>query len=185
MHFFLSSTRTFLQVVILSFAFLLGTSTGFCQGSDDPINIEADRMVSQEEENSVVFMGNVDASQGKVTIRTDKMTIYYTSNDSGKSKSQAQQVKKMICIGKVKVTQEDWLGTGDRMEYFADARKVVLQGHAKAWQGKNMVSGKTITYYLDEKRSEVGSPDAKIANGGKKKQERVRATIIPNSNKKK
>ncbi|MCI5149987.1 MAG: lipopolysaccharide transport periplasmic protein LptA, partial [Candidatus Electrothrix sp. MAN1_4] len=128
------------------------------------------------------------ASQGKVTIRTDKMTIYYTSKDAEKSKGQAQQVKKMICVGKVKITQEDWLGTGDRMEYVADARKVILQGNAKAWQGKNMVSGKTITYYLDEKRSEVESPDAKAAQGGKggkKKQERVRATIIPNSDKKK
>ncbi|MCI5148717.1 MAG: hypothetical protein D3916_04890, partial [Candidatus Electrothrix sp. MAN1_4] len=62
MYFFLFSNRKILQAIIIFFAFLLVTSSGFCQGSDDPINIEADRMVSQEAENSVMFMGNVDAS---------------------------------------------------------------------------------------------------------------------------
>ena len=46
-----------------------------------------------------------------------------------------------------------------------------------------MVSGKTITYYLDEKRSEVESPDAVVGKG--KKQGRVKATIIPGSDKQK
>jgi len=183
MYFFLLPVQKILQAAIVFSALLLITTSGFCQGGDDPINIEADRMVSQEEKNSVVFMGNVDASQGKVTIRTDKMTIYYKKNDPKKAKSQAQKVDKMICLGNVKVTQEDWLGTGDRMEYFADARKVILLGNAKAWRGQNMVSGKSITYYLDEKRSEVDRAQAKTGEG--KKQGRVKATIVPNSDKKK
>ena len=183
MHFFLSPAQKILQAAIIFAVLLLATSSGFCQSDDKPINIEADRMISQEEKNSVVFIGNVDASQGKVTIRTDEMTIYYQPNDPKKSKSQSRQVDKMICVGNVKITQEDWLGTGDRMDYFAKARKVILHGNAKTWQGQNMVSGKTITYYLDEKRSEVDR--AQTTTGKGKKQERVRATIVPNSGKKK
>ena len=38
-----------------------------------PINIEANRMVSQENSNSVVFMGKVVAKQGGMTIRTDEV----------------------------------------------------------------------------------------------------------------
>ena len=184
MRFFLPSTGNLVRALILCSTLLLMVNSGFCQNNDEPINIEADRMISQEEKNSVVFIGNVDASQGKVTIRTDEMTIYYQPSDE-KAKDQSRQVDKMICVGNVKVTQDDWLGTGERMDYFADARKVILHGNAKAWQGKNMVSGKTITYYLDEKRSEVESPDTVIGKGkGKgKKQERVKATIIPNSDK--
>jgi lipopolysaccharide export system protein LptA len=180
MRFFLPPTRK-VQAAVLVAVLLLAASPGFCQNDDKPINIEADRMISQEEKNSVVFIGNVDASQGKVTIRTDEMTIYYQPNDPKKPEGQSRQVEKMICVGKVKVTQNDWLGTGERMEYFADARKVILYGNAKAWQGKNMVSGKTITYYLDEKRSEVESPDTVAGKG--KKQGRVKATIIPSSDK--
>jgi lipopolysaccharide export system protein LptA len=178
MYFFLSSARKAIQAVIISGILLLGVTPGICK-DEAPINIEADRMISQEEKNSVVFSGNVDASQGKVTIRTDEMTIYYEPNDPKKSENQSRKVEKMICIGNVEVTQEDWLGTGERMDYFADERKVILHGDAKAWQGKNMVSGKTITYYLDEKRSVV---DRATATEGSKKPTRVRATIVPKSN---
>ena len=187
MRFFLPSTRNLLQSLIIFSALLLLASSGFCQKDDEPINIEADRMISQEEKNSVVFIGNVDASQGKVTIRTDEMTIYYRPNDPKKAKDQSRQVDKMICVGNVKVTQEDWLGTGDRMDYFADARKVILHGNAKAWQGKNMVSGKTITYYLDEKRSVVERSEAVVGKDSKgkgKKPERIKAVIVPKSDKK-
>lgn len=145
-----------------------------------PISIEANRMVSQEKKNAVVFIGKVDARQGKVIIRTDEMTVFYTEKQDDKAPNKdappTNQVEKLVCTGNVKISQGDWLGTGDRMEYFAKARKAVLSGNAKAWQGQSMVSGKTIIYYLDEKRSVV-EPDAST-NG------RVRAVIHPDSKKK-
>ena len=123
--------------------------------SSEPINIEANRMVSQENENSVVFLGKVEAKQGKLTIRSDEMTVFYADSKNGKEKKTSTQMDKLICKNNVQITQEDWLGTGDRMDYFAKERKVILSGNAKAWQGQNMVAGKTIVYYLDEKRSIV------------------------------
>ena len=154
---------------------LLSAGPGFTE--DDPIRIEADRMVSQEQDNSVVFIGNVDASQGQVTIRSDEMTVFYVQNEGVKGKKQSNKVKKLTCIGNVEVTQDDWLGTGKRMDYFAKARKVILTGDAKAWQGQNMIAGKTIIYYLDEKRS--------IVEQDKNKPGRVRAVIHPESDAKK
>jgi lipopolysaccharide export system protein LptA len=150
--------------------------------ADQPISIEANRMVSQENKNSVVFIGKVDARQGTLTIRAEEMTVFYTEKKGDKDKARAKenqptnQVEKLICTNNVKISQGDWLGAGDKMEYFAKDRKAVLSGNAKAWQGQNMVSGKTIVYYLDEKRSVV-EPDA-TTNG------RVRAVIHPDSKKK-
>lgn len=131
------------------------TNTG--TGSSSPIRVEADRMVSMETENSVLFSGNVDARQDDVVIRSDEMTVYYEAagEASGDGKKNSQQVKKLICKGNVQITRADWLGTGKRMDYIAKDRKVILSGDAKAWQHNNMVSGKTIVYYLDEKRSIV------------------------------
>jgi len=144
----------------------------------EPINIEANRMISQENANSVVFIGNVDARQGKLTIRADEMTVYYTEKKTNQDKTDktSSQMEKLNCKNNVKITQGDWLGTGDRMDYTAKERKVVLTGNAKAWQGQNMVAGKTIIYYLDEKRSVV-EPDAT----GK---DRVRAVLHPETKKK-
>ncbi|MDY0390557.1 lipopolysaccharide transport periplasmic protein LptA [Desulfobulbus oligotrophicus] len=145
-----------------------------------PISIEANRMVSQENKNSVVFIGKVDARQGNLIIHSDEMTVYYTEQKdeqtTGTDSRFTNQVDRLICINNVKISEGDWLGTGDRMDYFAKDRKVVLSGNAKAWQGQNMVSGKTIVYYLDEKRS--------VVEPGTDAKGRVRAVIHPESKKK-
>jgi len=173
--YFLSRALRPLTAAALAAILLLPAGPALSKGNEEPpIKIEADRMVSKEQSNTVVFTGNVDASQGKITIRTDEMTVHYEEEGgSGKeNKKKSSKVKRLVCIGNVEVTQDDWLGTGERMDYYADERKVVLSGDAKAWQGKNMVSGKTITYFLDEKRSIVEQDQSKPG--------RVRAVIQQN-----
>ena len=164
---------------------LLFISTGGAtENGSAPINIEADRMVSQENDNSVIFLGNVDARQGDLLIRTDKMTVYYSQEESKDSASSSGQVEKLICTGNVQISQGDWLGTGKRMDYYAEDRKVILSGNAKAWQGQNMVSGKTITYYPDEGRSIVEGPATAGGSGkgkGSGKSGRVKAVIQPDA----
>jgi lipopolysaccharide export system protein LptA len=154
----------------------IATACTAAENPSEPINIEANRMVSQENDNSVVFIGNVDARQGKLTIRSDEMTVFYAGTKNNKDKQATSQMEKLICKNNVKIVQNDWLGTGDRMDYFAKERKVILSGNAKAWQGQNMVAGKTIIYYLDEKRSVVEQDETTKS--------RVRAVLHPESNKK-
>lgn len=161
----LSSSALFLLMMVLA-------APAWSAGKA-PINIEADRMVSLEQKNSVLFSGNVLATQADVQIRTNEMTVYYSEATKGKG----QEVKKLLCVGNVEVTKGDWLGTGNKMDYLAPERKVILTGNAKAWQGKNQVSGETIVYYLDEGRSEVVPSKASATSG--KKGGRVKATIIP------
>ena len=145
------------------------------EGEEEPIHIEADRMISQEQKNSVIFIGNVDARQGAVTIRCQEMTVYYSEKPNKKKKNSSSRVTRLICKKDVEITQDDWLGTGERMDYFAKSRKVILSGNAKAWQGENMVAGKRIIYFLDEKRS--------IVEQDRKKSGRVKAVIHPESKK--
>ncbi len=175
MGYFLDIARKSLRMALA--ALLCAGATCFAADSQPvPINIEANRMISQENANSVVFIGNVDARQGKLTIRSDEMTVYYTGAKNNKNKQATSQMEKLACKNNVKIVQGDWLGTGDRMDYFAKERKVVLSGNAKAWQGRNMVSGKTIIYYLDEKRSVVEQDETTKS--------RVRAILHPESNTK-
>jgi len=136
------------------------------KGGDAPISVEADHMTLLEKANSVLFTGAVDARQDDVRIRTDKMTVYYTPEAKGKSSKDdktatgadsgpKRKVEKMVCVGNVEITRGDWLGTSNEMHYLAKERQVHLIGNAKAWQGRNMVRGDKIVYYIDEQRSEV------------------------------
>lgn len=130
-----------------------------CQAKEQPIQIAADKMTAVDKSQSVIFTGNVDASQGDVRIRSDKMTIYYikdTSKSAGKKTSKnAQQVKKIVCKGNVEVTSKEWLGTSETMHYFSKKKLVQLIGNAKAYKGQNMVQGERIDYHLDTGQSEV------------------------------
>ncbi len=165
--------------ILFTLIFFVFSCSSPLWAQDAPITIEADRMVSLEEKNSVLFTGNVDATQADVRIRSDKMTVYYTQATDGKK----QEVKRLKCVGNVEITKGEWLGTGKQMNYLAKERKVILDGDAKAWQDKNLVTGDTIIYYLDEGRSEVvsGRPSATIGadSNGKKKPTRVKATLAP------
>lgn len=156
--------------------------------NDPPIYVEADHMTSLEKKSSVLFKGNVDAKQGDVRIRSDEMTVYYTEAKKNKSKNKKdtktnakQQVEKLVCVGNVEVTRNDWLGTSKKMYYLSKKRQVILIDNAKAWQGPNMVSGAKIIYYLDENRSEVigGTKSTIGSQGTGKKPSRVKMTIIP------
>ncbi len=153
------------------------TSTKAAKGSDAPIRIEADRMISQEQKNSVLFSGHVDARQDDVVIRTDEMTVFYTPKEKKTKKGKSEsKITRLVCKGDVEVTRGDWVGTGKRMNYFAQERKIILTGDAKAWQGQNLVTGETITYFLDEGRSTV-TQDPKT-------KKRIKAVLYPGSDKK-
>jgi lipopolysaccharide export system protein LptA len=168
-----------LYSILYHLLFLLTFSATPLFAANAPITIEADHMTSLEADNNVLFKGNVDAAQADVRIRSDEMTVFYTSAEEGNK----QEVKRLKCIGNVEITKGEWLGTGKIMNYLAKERKVILSGDAKAWQGTNLVSGNTIIYFLDEGRSEVvGSrPSATVGGdtGKQNKPGRVKATLTP------
>jgi len=176
------------RVLILLFFLFCSVASAF--GEDAPIHVEADKMTSTENTNSVVFTGNVDAKQADVRIRSDEMTVFYTKTEQPKAaktkttSSSTQQVEKLICVGNVEITRGEWLGTSKKMVYLSKERQVILTGNAKAWQGQNMVSGEKIIYYLDEGRSEVvGGPRTETKVGGTEspqKSKRVNMTILQN-----
>jgi len=171
-----------LSALIFSAFFFCSTGLYAAAKKDDsPITVEANHMSSVEKESSVIFTGDVDARQGNVRIRTDKMIVYYTQKATEEAETEAKQkVEKMVCNGNVQITRDDWLGTSKDMVYLSGERQFILIGDAKAWQGKNMVSGDKIIYYIDEGRSEVvAAPATASAKNGKgKDQGRVKMTII-------
>lgn len=159
---------------------LLSVTSPYSFADEVPISITADEMMSTEKDSSVTFKGDVDAKQGDLRIRSDKMTVFYSAAEHSESTNVSQQVDKIVCKGNVEITREDWLGTSDEMTYLADKKEIFLTGNAKFWQGQNMVAGEKIVYYMNEGRSEVlgGDEQTTTVVGGEKKKKRVNMTII-------
>ncbi len=138
-----------------------------------PVQVEADQMIANQKDNSVFFSGKVEAKQEDLTIHSDEMTVYYTSDAEEAKSGDSRDIKRLLAKGHVEITKQDWVGTGDQAEYFSQERKVVLTGNTKVWQNNNVVTGETFVLYLDDGRS--------VVEKGQKAGERVKAFFYPNS----
>jgi len=143
------------------------------------INIEADRMETNQQKNSVHFTGNVEARQNDLTIWSDSMTVHYADGaGSGIEKTAplSQTVDALVSEGNVRIKSGTWTASGDRMEYYEKERKVILTGNTKVWENNNTVTGERIELFLDEGRS--------VVEKGGKGEERVKAFFYPDSSSK-
>lgn len=119
--------------------------------SGKPINVKADHLEADNKGKTAVFTGRVVSRQEDVTIYSDRLEIYY-----GES---SEDVDKVIAIGNVRILQTNRVGTGGHAVYENKVGKITLTINPKVTQEKDSVTGKVITYYLDEDRSVADSGD--------------------------
>lgn len=122
---------------------------------DEPIHIEADRMESDQNKGAVRFDGNVEATQGDLIMRADQMTVFYRKNEATTDSiaKASKNIEKLKARGNVRIIKQDWLASGDRMEFETKVRKVIITGNTKVWQDNNTVTGDQVILYLDEGKS--------------------------------
>ncbi len=147
---------------------------------DQPIHIVSDRLDAYSEKRMVVFSGNVVATQGTRTIRSDRLTLYYKENNktSGRPAGEADEmgsVDRVEAAGHVTITEGDRVVTGEAAVFDQDARKITMTGDAVMREGANVIRGDRIVVYLDENRGVVEST----------KNARVTATIYPGDHQEK
>ncbi len=135
---------------------------------EQPIHINADRMVAEEAKGYSHYIGNVRMTQGSLKIDADEVYIYVVDGE----------LDKLIIIGEpAKLQQlpdnstEIVYSRAKRMEYFASTDRLFLMKEAEVWQGANRFSGEHIEY--DTRNSRVS------ANSQGKEAGRIRAIIIP------
>jgi len=117
--------------------------------ADEPIQIKSDGLLTDNNRKMATFTGNVVARQGDVTIYADKLVISY-SEDGG-------EVSTAEVFGNVRIIQGNRRAQSDHGIYDAKQARITLDGNPRVYQESNVVSGTTITYFLDEDRSEVNS----------------------------
>jgi lipopolysaccharide export system protein LptA len=122
--------------------------------TEPPVNITADRMEYRSEEGIVIFSGNALAVRGDVTLSAEKMKV--TLSEGGEKDEGS--VSRIVAKGDVNFRQTDLetgkerFATGERGEYDAEGRLVTLTGDPRVWEGKNIITGDKMVFYLDENR---------------------------------
>jgi lipopolysaccharide export system protein LptA len=129
--------------------------------SDQPIQIKSNELSSDTSGKVATFSGSVVARQGDVTIFCDTLIVHYDAEESDISKVEA--------LGNVRIVQGNRQGFSGRAKFDNQAGTIVMEDNPKVRQGSDTVSGKVITFYLNEDKS--------IVTGGS--DHRVEAVINP------
>lgn len=144
--------------------------------SSQPIEVVSDQLEVQQNKNLAIFTGNVDAVQGDMHLKADKVTVHYRNDANAEAKAEAAgattggTISKIVAEGHVFVSSPRETGQGDVGVYDVDAHKITLEGkQVVLTQGKNVIHGTRAVMNLATGRSVV------TKGGG-----RVHGLFVPN-----
>ena len=141
---------------------------------DKPVNIEADRMLADDQKQTAVFEGRVVLTQGTFVLRADKLTV----------RQDTQGFQTGVAVGTPATFRQkrdgadEWIdGEALRIEYDGKSERVELFDKARVSRDKDEVRGNYISY---DSRTEVFRVQpSKDAAGPPGREGRVRAVIQP------
>ncbi len=122
-----------------------------------PITVKSNEMTADNKGKTAVFSGKVVAKQGDITIFADKLIVNYADKN--------EDVEKVEALGNVRIVQLNRTGFADQAVYDSRNGRIVLTGTPRVVQGGDSISGKVITYYVDDDKSDVssgGDPKARV-----------------------
>lgn len=107
--------------------------------SNQPVNYAADRIELQDKSQRVVLSGNVEITQGDLTLRAPRTTVSY-SNRGG------LKIQRLDAAGGVDVRRGDETARGDVAVYDFNARVITMLGHVtlKRAGGDTLNSGRMV-----------------------------------------
>jgi lipopolysaccharide export system protein LptA len=139
--------------------------------ASEPIRITAQRLITDSQESSAEFSGNVRATQGNTVITAQRIKIYYRPTD-GESQPAAGEdsLKKIVASGDVEIKFDNRVAVTQEAVYITDEKRLVLSGpNSKIISGQDSISGSRITFYRATGRIQVEGEQG----------QRVEAVIFP------
>jgi lipopolysaccharide transport protein LptA len=127
---------------------------------DEPVQVTADRMVSETRTDQVVFSGNVEVHRGDLYVKADRLEV--------RQDRQSRKVSHMVAIGNVFIRKGEQAATAARATFFENEQKAVLTGNPHAWEGTTQIWGEEMVFLLAEGNM--------IVTGGT---QRVRMQMLP------
>jgi len=139
------SVGSFIVVIVIVMLALPGLSlaqnfSGAFEGmgnSDEPIQIDADRLEVKDKLGIALFTGNVNVVQGTTILKASRMKVVYTKGSGGPNGN----LKYLEATGKIAVRSGDQKVTANRGEFDMLQQTVKLSGDVVITQGANVVSG--------------------------------------------
>lgn len=138
-----------------------------------PVKIQADRAEYSSTESKVVFTGKVKATQGDATLTAERMEVVIAPErapgedrpqpveDRTQAAEAQSRIRSIVATQNVTFhqvdaeTKKERYGVGERGEYDAVKKVMTLTGNPRVWEGKNVMTGEKMLFFLDSHRVQV------------------------------
>ncbi len=167
--------RLILPGAVLAFA-VLAVSPAWAQtfggafegmsSSDEPIQIEADKLEVADNEGTATFSGNVAVTQGSTLLRTKNLKVFYSRDSKGKA-GPGGNLKKIEASGGVAVQSNDQVASSEKAIVDMQTQIASLSGNVSVSQGNNIITGCQIT--IDMKTNDIKVKPCGEAGSGRVK----------------
>lgn len=126
---------------------------GFSAGSDNPIQIEADRLEIRDEDKIAVYAGNVRVRQGETVLRTTQLRVFYTGDAAGAVPG--SRVSRIEASDRVVVQTGSQTATSDAAVLELAADRITLTGNVVLTDGDNIVRGQRLVVDLKSRTARM------------------------------
>lgn len=151
---------------------------------DQPIDISADRLEVRSKENIAIFEGRVEAVQRDLTLKADRVTVYYksgneapkaTANDS--TSNGPPPISRIDAAGGVQMVSPSETAGANWGVYDLDQRIVTLGGSVVLTRGDTTARGDRLQINLDSGVTRLETVNPGGSEGGATG--RVRGRFVP------
>ena len=126
--------------------------------SNAPVNFGADRIELQDKQNRVVLSGNVQISQGDLTLKAGRTTLAYTDNG-------ALEIQRLDATGGVLVNRGSESARGDVAVYDFTKRIIIMSGAVSLHRGSDTLNGGRLVIDLRTGLSSVDGRASGVSGG--------------------
>jgi len=124
------------------------------QDTDAPLDITSDRLES--EENVATWIGAVQVVQGEAILTTERLVIY--RNDDG-------DLDRIEALGDVRYDTGNETISGAKAVYAEATRTLTMTGDVVVTQGKQVLSGGALVYWIDTGKLRFTAPEGQRIRG--------------------
>jgi lipopolysaccharide transport protein LptA len=126
--------------------------------TNEPTIVTSEHLQADYLHNVGTFEGNVLAVDPRMTVRADKMTVFFggTNIVTSTGTNTTRSIQKIFAEGAVVInTPDNKTAHSDQAEYTADEGKVVLTGKPRVETPDGVVTGQKITFWRGSQKMDV------------------------------
>lgn len=121
----------------------------FDQKSQEPVEITSEKLSVELAENKIIFRGQVVVRQGARVIYADTLEASYSKEGN---------LLSILGTGHVKMTSVDSFAVGENLFWSNSRQTVRLWGNPRLIQGRQMILGEEMIFYIKEDRLSISRP---------------------------